>query len=211
MRKTLLILLALSSCTVQPPKQPMPPSAGRCDVVSETLQLANQKLALPATGKVVLESHLATTADSFAGGRAFPQNDSESISEHLARACALLPKGTDCAKAYASKWVKLWTPPESGKAGQGSVGDLKPSPLEEMWSGNMFWTAANKPKPGTRFLAQRGGKSVVVVMGYETGPRDASFIGGLQGEPINYLGSQDGIRLARLKDQSLDPGPLTCP
>lgn len=209
MRNLFLALFLLTSCTTVPTGPSQAPSTGNCAVVSETLKLANQTLTLPATGKVVLESHLATGDDSFPGGRIFPNTTNEGISAHIARACKI-GGFADCSKVYASKYVNEWTPQEGGLFGQGSVGNLKPSASEEMWSGNMFWTAANKPKPGTRFLATRAGKAVVAVMGYETGPSDPSYIAGLQGEVISYLGGQDNITIGRSVDQSLVPGPVVC-
>lgn len=186
-----------------------------CSVISETLVLKNQTAKLPKMGKFVLESHLATKSDTFPAGRLFPQSVSEGILDHMNRSCEYLKKlgVKNCLDVFSTKYHRAWTPPESGKAGQGSVGNLKPTVEEEMWSGNLYWTSANKPKPGTKFLASRGGRHVVVVMGYETGPRDPSFLGGLQGEVMWWLqanNSHTDIQLGRLKDQTLPPGPVIC-
>jgi hypothetical protein len=186
-----------------------------CSVVTETLKLTNQTVTLPKKGRMVLESHLATKSDSFPAGRLFPQTISEGILDHMNRACEILKKHgvTNCLDVFSTKYHRQWTPPESGKAGQGSIGNTKPTVIEEMWSGNLYWTRENKPKPGTKFLASRNGRHVVVVMGYETGPRDPKFLGGLQGEVMWWLkatNTDSDIQLARLKDQSLSPGPVVC-
>ena len=81
-----------------------------------------------------------------------------------------------------------------------------------MWSGNMFWTSKNKPKPGTRFLVSYGTKNVVIVMGYETGPRSPKYIGGLQPEVHYALGTNGSskFKVARLVDQEIPLGPVHC-
>lgn len=166
---------------------------------------------------MVVESHLTTTSDVFPSGRLFANHGTEGIDAHLLRSCTLLKKWrpdlTTCTSVYNASYKKVWTPAESGKIGQGSVGNLRPSPLEEMFSGNMYWTSTTKPKPGTKFLARSpSGKRVVFVMGYETGPRDPKLLGGLQPE-VHFLLGTDGssqIEIGRLKDQSLPLGPVNC-
>lgn len=193
--------------------EPVPVPTGSCETEAYTAKLANQSdKVLPATGKFVLESHLASTADAFSG-RAFPRSNTENIQAHLTNSCLILKmisKDVPCASVYNTKYHKEWTPPEGGKAGQGSVGDLKPALREEMFGMNMMWKT--KPAPGTKFLASYNGKNVVVVAGYETGPRDAALLGGFQGEVFYFLGasSSSQITLAKLKDQAAAPGPISC-
>ncbi|HEY8097117.1 MAG TPA: hypothetical protein VIE65_13620, partial [Methylobacter sp.] len=139
-----------------------------------------EAIKFPASGKFVLESHLATNSDSFSGGRLFPRTVTENIQVHLDNSCHELKKinaNIDCAAVYKTRYHNEWTPPEHGKAGQGSVGDVKPTIQEEMYSGNMMWAPGKKPAAGTKFLASFNGKTVVFVMGYETGPNDSRWLG----------------------------------
>ncbi len=197
-----------------------PPSGGsidKCTTEPFTAVTSNRgPVPFPASGKFVLESHLATTSDSFPDGRAFPSSKTENIPAHLDNSCQEIKKINkdiiDCTSIYSSKYHKEWTPPEHGKAGQGSVGDVKPSVREEMFSGNMMWASDKKPAPGTKFLASYNGKTVVFVMGYETGPSDSKWLGGLQGEVLYFLDANDEseITITKLKDQNLLPGPIVC-
>lgn len=226
MKFILIVIIALTlptivACQQQPSAPPAPtsptpidadapsptPSLGRCEMQEEVLQLANQTVTLPATGIFVLESHLLTKED----GQGWPATVADRIEGHLSRACAALKAGR-CEAIYTTRYHREWTPAEGGRIGQGSVGELRPTVLEEMWSGNMMWSAKTKPKPGTRFLAQVGKKAVVVVVGFETGPGDRKWLGGLQGEVMWWLGAKNTtpIRWGRLKDQSLSPGPIDC-
>lgn len=177
-----------------------------CDLITETLKLKNQTVTLPTTGKFVLESHLLTKDDI-----KMPQDVRDGVMNHIDRSCELI--GGTCSEVYTTKYHFQWTPAESGHIGQGSVGSLRPSVEEEMWSGNMYWTKENKPKPGTKYLAKFKNNSVVVVMGYETGPADPKWLGGFQGEVFYGLGAkfnQDQIYFGRLVDQSHKPGPINC-
>ncbi len=209
------VLASIYSCTTAPvPKKQVEidmQMKDRCSMVEETRKLVDRSVKLPAKGKFVLESHLATNEDVFPLGRLFPKDSTESIQAHVDRACKLYPFD-DCGIVYSSKWVKQWTPPEGGKAGQGSIGDRKPTALQEMWSGNMFWAAGTRPKPGEKWLAKANGKAVVVAMGFETGPRDPAFLGGLQGEVLWALKASDStlIELGRLLDQDIEYGPTAC-
>ncbi len=205
----------LTSCTSAPQMNPSAPiqhvetPKGKCALVEETLQLQNQKVDLPAVGLFTLESHLLTDKDPGS-----VSSITDRIAVHISRSCAELQNfdsSITCAKAYISKWVNQWTPAEGGHIGEGSV-SKKPSVQEEMWSGNMYWTAATKPKPGTRFIAQYQEKAVVVIVGYETGPRNPKFLGGLQGEVLFALRATDEspITWGRAVDQTLSPGPVVC-
>lgn len=190
-------------------------------------KLNNRSVQLPASGKFVLESHLATTADLFpADGnttkpRLFPNitfaigkrkiGSDELIRQHLDREWIEYKKFVPTItfdELFDNTYVKQWTPAEGGKPGQGSVGNTRPSVSEEVWIANMYWASKGKPKPGTKFLMTAHGKRVVVVMGYETGPEDPKFLGGAQGAVFKALGMQnnDIAQIACLKDQGVPVG-----
>lgn len=215
------VWLGIFGCTRLPISQSPGPTevpAGTtnadCTVVAEILVLANQTITLPAEGRFVVESHLATTSDSFLA--LWPVTSTDSITPHLQRACQILSLvdqsvGPNCVNVYGPTWTREWTPPEGGVSGQGSVGNLKPSAVQEMYSGNMFWQG-NKPAAGTKFLACVRTRCVVVATGFETGPRDPVYLGGLQPEVHYLLRSTDQslIKWGRLKNQSLAYGPVEC-
>ena len=214
--KYISLFIFLFGCASKPTStdNPVNKNEAKCGVLSETLVLRNQTVSLPAEGRFVTESHLITKDDDFPLGK-YPRKSREKIKKHISRSCEVLVEidsKADCNKVYAPKYMGEWTPAEGGAIGQGSVGDLRPTPEEEMWSGNMYWVEKTKPGPGTKFLASANGKNVVVVMGYETGPKSKHWLGGLQGEVHWALGSTDKtlVRLGRLLDQSLDPGPIEC-
>lgn len=199
------------------PMPPPPPTGGNCATEPYAVVTTNQgTVNLPATGKFVLESHLATTVDTFPNGRLFPKTTSENIQAHLSASCIELKTidtGIECSSVYSTSYQKVWTPKEGGGvAGQGSVGDLKPSLREEMFTVNMMWKTS--PKPGTRMLATYKDKNVVVIAGYETGPGEAKYLGGMQGEVFYFLGVKDNestaVTLSKLKDQTATPGPIIC-
>jgi hypothetical protein len=215
-RITLYIILLnfLFACSTAPVKDP--PSGGNCDLVQETLKLANQTVTLPREGLFVLESHLASKEESFHGSP-FPATEKDGIDAHIESSCSILQRempGIDCIKVYATRYHWEWTPPEGGKAGQGSNGNLKPSLRAEIYSGNMYWTGATKPKIGVndKFLACKGEKCIVVNAAYETGPGDKKYLGGLQGEPMFYLGATNSTKIlwGRLKNQETPLGPIKC-
>lgn len=187
-----------------------------CETVPVRYVLKNQTIDLPTEGRMVVESHLTNNIDYFPGGRLFANTLTENIKPHLDRSCAILkrwyPHLTTCQSVYNDKWKRQWTPAEGGKIGQGSVGNLRPTPLEEMFSGNFYWTKATKPRPGTKFLASFKDNHVVFVMGFETGPRDPKYLGGLQPEVHFALGTDGNskIRVARLLDQRVELGPVKC-
>ena len=228
---TFVCLLALTSCKTDSDTKPTQtptqvdnlapaPKLDACETVKESIWVtkgsSSKEIKLPKAGKFVLESHLASKEDGFADGRIFPKTTAEGINTHLEKSCQILKSisgNLDCLTVYKTKYHKVWTPAEGGKAGQGSVGDLKPSLREEMFSGNMMWDKQSKPSAGTKFVAKFKGKAVVFVMGYETGPADLNkWLGGLQGEVFYYLNAtaKDDIEIGRLKDQSLEVGPVSC-
>ena len=187
-----------------------------CESYPLTMKLRGRSVTLPATGVWTLESHLATDEDTFPNKRSFPKSTRENIYGHIANSCDLLLRlipGTDCGEIYKTRWDKEWTPPENGKAGQGALGNVRPSKEDEMWIFNMMWVGKSMPKAGTKFLATFNGKSVVVVGGYERGPSSKKFLGGFQREVLWALGAEQDsskVTLSTLLDQSLPAGPVTC-
>lgn len=165
-------------------------------------------ITLPVVGKFVVESHYATVSDKFGGGRQFPNNDTEGIYAHLKRASEVL--GVSPEILFESVWERKWTPPENGKAGQGAVGDQKPTDEQEMWQGNMMWANGHKPTPGTKFLVEANGKACVIQMGFETGPGEQKFLGGFVPEVHWFLGTDNSsqVKLSYLKNQSVPLGPV---
>lgn len=200
---------------------PQSPAIGRCAVLARTVERRgahwSDTIALPAKGKMVLESHLATSEDSF-DGRAFPSTRDEKMADHLSRSCArLVPFGASsgCSEVYTTRYHREYTPAEGGgKIGQGSTGDRKPPVDNEMWILNMMFRAENVPRAGERWLVSAGGRYVVVAAGWEIGPSDQSFLGGLQGEVHWYLRTDNRSEITvhgPLKDQTIPTGPIECP
>ena len=191
--------------------------SNKCDVKKENVAMDYGTLSFPRKGQFWVESHLATTEDIFDGRRLFPAHQTEKITTHMNRSCGLLKKyfpnlSANCQEVYKLKWNKVWTPPENGKAGQGSVAALKPTPIQEMWLGNMKWSKASKPKPGEKWLLKYNNKAIVVAMGFETGPGNKKVLGGLQPEGQFALGSTNKsmVEVGRLIDQSVPYGPIKC-
>lgn len=173
-------------------------------------------VTLPKQGKFVEESHYATKQDHFPGNNNpnFPKSATEGIDQHLRRSAQLYQKydpSSDVDTLYQTNWQTVWTPPEGGLHGQGSVGNLKPTVAEEMWLMTMMWASANeKPSPGTKFLISAKNRQVVVVAGYETGPGSQEFLGGVTREVHAWLGtnSHSSLEIRYLKDQSVPIGPV---
>jgi len=188
-----------------------------CSTVHEQLLLHHGMVTLPMPGKLTIESHLATLDDSFAGHREYPVTVTEGIQGHLARSCQLLlgrvPNAV-CEDVYRAWYAGQWTPPEGkppAKAGQGSA-PSRPPAVDEMWSGNMYWTAKSKPRAGTLFLVSYSGRHVAMVMGYETGPTNAKLLVGVQPEVAYSLKAtnQSVVTIGRLANQHVKPGPVLC-
>ncbi|MGK7943126.1 MAG: TIGR02594 family protein [Microcystaceae cyanobacterium] len=171
-------------------------------------------VTLPTSGKFVEESHYATVEDHFPNNRLFPESETEKIEDHLNRSLAIYQKYDPSAsldKLYRNYWNQVWTPPEGGKHGQGSVGNLRPNVEEEMWFITMMWASSSeKPKPGTKFLLSANNRYAVVVAGYETGPGSESFLGGVTREVHAWLGTNNSsqLTLEYLRDQSVPIGPV---
>ena len=179
----------------------------------------SDSITLPASGRLVLESHLATTAERF-DGRPFPARAVDGIEEHLRQSCALLgglaldrPLGPGCAAVYRTRDHRQFTPAEGGGvAGQGAVARTPP-PDEEPWIVNMMFARESLPPPGQRWLISANGRSVVAIAGYEIGPSDQRLLGGVQGEVHWYLGTGNSDTVTvhgPLRDQGVRPGPIAC-
>lgn len=184
---------------------------------SSTRPSWSKTVTLPATGKFVTESHYATTEDSF-GERLFPTTDVEGIAAHLTRSLGHLRNqfpDLSMEELYPLKqpWTRVWTPAEGGKKGQGSVGDLKPTPEQEIWQGNMMWAKGAKPVPGSKFLLENflTGKKCVIQMGFETGPGSQEYFGGVTREVHWYLGSGNSskLRISKVVDEKTPLGPAS--
>jgi hypothetical protein len=192
----------------------------RCAVIATTVERGgaswSDTITLPAKGKMVLESHLATTEDDF-DGRLFPGTQDEEIADHLARSCARLQHlgaRTGCDEVYRTQYHRRFTPAEGGgKIGQGSTGDRKPPAEQEMWVMNIMFRDGHVPPPGQRWLVSANDRCVVAVAGWEVGPGDQGLLGGMQGEVHWYLGTDNDSEITvhgPLKDQTLAPGPIEC-
>ena len=198
-------------------------NSGSCESSPYTVKHAfgtswSRSLPLPATGKFVEESHYVTTLDVFPGGRLWANTVTENIGAHLQRAHTIY-KTYDANKTfdqlYRVYYQKQWTPAESGSIGQGSVGAIQKqelTPEKAMWFMTMMWAPGTIPARGTKFLLSANGKKVVVIAGYETGPRAQEFIGGLTPETHAWLGtnSTSQITVSYLKNQTTPIGPITC-
>ncbi|HEU4495708.1 MAG TPA: hypothetical protein VFR70_01530 [Flavobacterium sp.] len=198
-------------------------NSGSCETAPYTVRHAfgsswSRTLALPATGKFVEESHYVTTLDVFPNGRLWANSVTENITAHLQRAHAIYktydPDKT-FAQLYSASYQKQWTPAESGSIGQGSVGAIQKTeltPEKAMWFMTMMWAPGTIPARGTKFLLSANGKKVVVIAGYETGPRAQTYIGGLTPETHEWLGTNSAsqITVSYLKNQSTPIGPITC-
>jgi len=174
-------------------------------------------VTLPATGKFVEESHYVTNKDWFPDGRKFPCSEKEYIDQHLNRSLQIYKRHDEhisFPQLYKSEWNKVWTPEEGGKFGQGSVGDIQVkelSPEMEIWFMTMMWRSDSKPSRGTKFLLSANNRHVVVVAGYETGPGDKKFIGGITREVHAWLRTDDDsdIEIRYLSEQEKIPiGPV---
>lgn len=193
-----------------------------CTTVKETVRLRWGETSFPSTGKFVVESHYATEEETFENAAAFPKTMTDEIARHLDLSCALLHSAFgftgNCADIYRASYERVWTPAEGGGvAGQAARSQLKPSLEQELWQGNLMYASIHDmPAPGTKYIATntKNGKSVVVSMGFEIGPAQRTFLGGLVTEVQYFLGTlQDDsskVTLGRAQDQSLPYGPIVC-
>lgn len=193
-------------------------------MVSEQIRLKQGSLSFPRSGNFVTESHYATTEDGFDGGRLFPATSTEGMATHMDRACDLLhviygfkDLREDCAEIYNDSWDRVWTPAEGGQQGQGAVGNLRPTPVQELWQGNLMYSSGGKPRPGTKYIVRNpaSGRAVVVSMGFEVGPNDTgTFLGGLTTETQWALDNRSPrntpMEIGLARDQNLPYGPIDC-
>ena len=178
----------------------------------------SKTITLPTSGIFTEEAHYATQTDKFPGD-GFPSTQAQNIQEHLNRSLSYY-KSFDPAATfktlYRYKFTKLWTPEEGGHFGQGSVGSnpqlMNLSAADELWMLNMMWGNGQRPRVNTKFLLSANGKNVVVIAGYETGPAQSKFIGGVTGEVHRWLitGPNSTINISLLADQSVSTGPCGC-
>lgn len=198
-------------------------TAASCESIPLTLNHAfrtewSRTVTLPASGRFVEESHFVTTQDIFPNGRLFANTVTEGIDAHMQRSLVLY-KQYDATKTFAQlfqfSYQKQWTPAESGSIGQGSIGNSQTqtlTPEKEMWFMNMMWAPGTRPAIDTKFLVSANGKKIVVVAGYETGPRSQTFLGGLTPETHAWLGTNNNsiITVSYLKNQATPVGPIDC-
>jgi hypothetical protein len=174
-----------------------------------------REIELPTTGKFTEESHYVTYLDTFSYSL-WPQTKSENIAAHLKRSYDYYNQ-FDSTKPFSSLyknyWQKEWTPEEGGHFGQGSTGEkqlkiLKPE--HELWLLNMMWAPRKRPPPNTKFLLEANNKKVVVLAGFETGPMNKFFLGGVTREVHGWLGTNNtsDIKISYLKNQNLPAGPI---
>lgn len=201
----------------------LPTAGGSCETAPYTASHAfsnvwSRTVVFPATGRFVEESHFVTTMESFPNGRLFANTNTENIDAHLQRSLAIYQQydpSKTFAQLYSASYQKQWTPAEAGLIGQGSIGDTQVqtlTPEKEMWFMNMMWAPGTRPAIDTKFILSANGKKVVIVAGYETGPRSQTYLGGLTPETHAWLGTNDAslITVSYLKDQSTPVGPITC-
>ena len=180
------------------------PSVGPCELQVGSMPRVNDNgnhLAMPATGKVVMEAHLVTQEEP----PPYPSTSTEELQAHH----ALSQERTGLVMHRREPWAPL----EGGSFYGCGIGSPSLFPVEdEGWYVNMYWTAAARPARGTRMVLRDGARAVVVAAGYETGPGDLSFIGGTTEETHFYLGTAHGsvLTLGLAVDQGLPLGPRTC-
>lgn len=161
------------------------------------------RLPTPATGPVVMEAHLVTTADDFGGG--WPLSFTDGIDAHYAMSQDLT--------GFFTTRTQPWAPDGEGGSqfGQGST-SLPLPPEAEAWYVNMYWR--DRPAKGTRMLLINpvNGRAVVTAAGYETGPGANTAIGGAVEEVHLHLGTthRDTLIMGFMVDQSLPFGPIDC-
>ncbi|TAK43253.1 MAG: hypothetical protein EPO28_06180 [Saprospiraceae bacterium] len=178
----------------------------------------SREVTLPMAGRFVEESHYVTDKDEFPGGRLFAKTSNEGMERHLMNSLELYRKydpSITFDELYGQPWQRKWTPAENGQIGQGSIGAIQTELLsseDEMWLLTMMWGKNQKPEPGTKFLLRANGKSVVVAAGFETGPSDKLYLGGITREVHKWLGTnnQSRIEISLLKFQDVKSGPVNC-
>lgn len=182
------------------------PSAGPCAMKTGTLARVNdggKPLAMPATGPVVIEAHLVTQEEP----PPYPTTATEELEAHK----ALSQQKT----GLVMKRSQVWAPLEGGGFYGAGIGSPTNFPLlDEGWYVNMYWTAAARPKAGTRMIVRlpQSKRAVVVAGGYETGPGNLAHVGGTPEETHFYLGTGhlSVMQLGFALDNALPLGPRIC-
>lgn len=182
------------------------PSAGACALNTGTMPRVNDQgntLAMPATGKIVLEAHLVTQDEP----QPYPTSFTDELDAHHALSQA--------RTGFVMHRAQPWAPLEGGSFYGAGIGSPTLFPaLDEGWYVNMYWTSAARPPRGTRMIFREPGgtRAVVVAAGYETGPGDLTWVGGTPEETHFYMGTTHGsvLTLGIATDQSLPLGPRVC-
>jgi len=182
------------------------PSAGPCAMQTGTLARVKdggKLLAMPATGPVVVEAHLVTQEEP----PPYPTTATQELAAHK----LLSQKKT----GLVMKRTQVWAPLEGGGFYGAGIGSPTKFPvLDEGWYVNMYWTAAARPKAGTRMILRlpQSKRAVVVAAGYETGPGNLAHIGGTPEESHFYLGTGhlSILQLGFAVDNALPLGPRMC-
>lgn len=180
------------------------PAAPNCAMAPTSVAMrwgdGTQVLQLPMAGHVVMEAHLATTADDFLG---WPSTQGEGIIDHY--------RASQAATGHEMERTQPWAPPDGGTIARGSTGMRLPV-VDESWYICMNW--ARRPARGTRMLVRNpvNGRTVVASAGWETGPGSPRYIAGVTEETHNALGSTHGGKLVIgfAVDQRLPLGPIDC-
>lgn len=164
---------------------------------------ARPVLHTPSIGPTVLEAHLVTEAESFGGG--WPTSFTDRIQRHY--------EVSEAASGWPMNRDQPWAPAGEGGSEFGQAAYGAPLPVEdEAWYVNMYWR--DRPSPGTRMILINPytGAAVVAAGGYETGPGDATRIGGASEEVHDALATDhlDPILFGFAADQSLSLGPIAC-
>lgn len=214
-----------------PAPQPVPAPKDPCAMVVEKQRLQHKVCGsdgkcerweyiqdMPVTKPVAKEAHYL-----IAGLDPKSVTDQHTgVADHVNRTCELLKgkwakwypgQSSDCRQAYKNGRGS-WTPAEGGGIGRGSTGKLYPSVECEAMSGNMYWGVGSAPKPGTRYIVKNPatGKAVVACFGWEAGPGNSKWGGGVVREVFAYVGGDHGtvLTLGKAVDQGLPFGPVEC-
>jgi len=182
------------------------PSQGPCGMQTGVMPRVNDmgnSLAMPATGKIVLEAHLVTQDE--------PPPYPATFTDELAAHHALSQSRTN----FVMHRTQPWAPLEGGTFYGAGIGSPTLFPVvDEGWYVNMYWTSAARPARGTRMIFRQPGgtRAVVVSAGYETGPGDLTWVGGTPEETHFYMNTVHGsiLTLGIATDQSLPLGPRVC-
>ena len=109
-----------------------------------------------------------------------------------------------------------WTPAE-GEGGACSLGSgVIPTVESEMFIFNMNWAQHGAPPAGEKWLIcnNSNGKCVAAAGGYETGPGEIEYLGGVQREVQYFLGAKDNDTILEMRgplvDQKIAFGPVDC-